>query len=53
MIEKSYLWIKIMWEQVREVNVVIFWDKARNPFRGMVEWLERSNDLRFKGKKEI
>jgi hypothetical protein len=53
MTEISYLLIKKMWEQVREVNVVIFLDKARNPIKGMVMWFERFSDLRFKGKQEI
>jgi hypothetical protein len=40
-------------EQLREVKVVIFLDKARSPFVGMVDWLESLRDLRLKEKVEI
>jgi hypothetical protein len=42
-----------MKEHVSEIKVVIVWDKTRNPFAGMVGWLERLSDLRFNGKREI
>jgi hypothetical protein len=38
---------------VREVKVVIFFEKARNPFAGMVGWLERLSEVTFNGKQEI
>src|ERR1044072_2927811 len=44
-----------MREQVREVKVLIFSAKARNPFAGNPRWLERWSDLRpcKEGKREI
>jgi hypothetical protein len=42
-----------MWEQVREVKVVIFCEKARNPFAGMVYLQEILSDVSFNGKQEI
>jgi hypothetical protein len=33
----------------REVKVVMFLEKARNPFAAMVSWLERSRGVRFNG----
>jgi hypothetical protein len=51
---RSLLLKLAIWEQVREVNVVIFWEKARNPFAGTVRWLERLSDVIFNdGKREI
>lgn len=49
----SLLRREVMLEQVREVKVVIFLEKIRNPFKGMVCWLERLRDLRGKGELEI
>jgi hypothetical protein len=41
-------------EQSRDVKVVMFWEKARNPFAGKVCWLEiLSNVSFFNGKQEI
>jgi hypothetical protein len=41
-------------EQVREVKVVIFWEKARNPFVGKVRLLVIARDVSFfSGKREI
>ena len=42
-----------MLENVREVTVVINLDKTRNPFAGMVDWLESLRDLNFNGKVDI
>jgi hypothetical protein len=44
--------IDLVKEQVREVKVVMFWEKARNPLTVMGCW-EISSDLRFNGKREI
>jgi hypothetical protein len=38
---------------MRDVKVVIFLEKARNPFAGMVGWLERLRDVRFNRKQDI
>jgi hypothetical protein len=37
-------------EQVREIKVVIFFEKARNPLAGMVDWKEIWSDVSFNGK---
>jgi hypothetical protein len=50
MMNKSLLLIELMMEQVREVKVVVFLEKARNPSAGMVCLLERLSDVSFKGK---
>jgi len=42
-----------MLENVREVTVVINLDKTRNPFAGMVDWLESLRDLNFNGQVDI
>jgi hypothetical protein len=38
---------------VREVKVVVFWEKARNPSAGMVGRKERLSDVSFSGIQEI
>jgi hypothetical protein len=38
--------------QMREVKVVIFLEKARRPFAGILSWLERLSDVIFNGKRE-
>jgi len=38
---------------MREVKVVIFWEKVRKPLAGMVVWLERLSYMIFNGKREI
>jgi hypothetical protein len=50
---KSEVLRERMFEQVREVKVVIFCEKARNPFAGMVCWQEILSDVSFNGKQEI
>jgi hypothetical protein len=41
-------------EQLSEVKVVMFLEKARKPIAGILAWLERLRDLRwFNGKQEI
>jgi hypothetical protein len=42
-----------MLEHVREVKVVIFLDKARNPSAGNVEWSDILSDLSLNGNLEI
>jgi hypothetical protein len=42
-----------MFEYVKEVKVVIFLDKARNPFAGNWVWFESLSDLRLNGNLEI
>jgi hypothetical protein len=42
-----------MLEHVREVKVVIFLDKARNPSAGNVEWSDSLSDLSLNGNVEI
>jgi hypothetical protein len=42
-----------MLEHVREVKVVIFLDKARNPSAGNVEWSDSLSDLSLNGNLEI
>jgi hypothetical protein len=42
-----------MLEQIRDVKVVIFLEKARNPIAGMVGWLEIFSDVSFNRKQEI
>ncbi|MCI17020.1 hypothetical protein A2U01_0038167 [Trifolium medium] len=42
-----------MLEHVREVKVVIFLDKARNPSAGNVEWSDSLSDLSLNGSLEI
>jgi hypothetical protein len=42
-----------MLEHVREVKVLIFWEKSRNPFVGMVCLLDRLIVVSFNGKQEI
>jgi hypothetical protein len=38
---------------VREVKVVIFLDKARNPFAGNLGWYDSLRDLSLNGNLEI
>jgi len=49
----SVLLIESMLEQVREVKVVILWEKVRKPFVGITGWLERLSDVSFNGKCDI
>jgi len=42
-----------MSEALREVKVVTFLEKARNPLTGMVGLLEILSDVIFKGEQEI
>jgi hypothetical protein len=51
--EKLELLIKSILEQMREVKVVIFREKARNPIGGMTGWLEILRDVRFNRKQDI
>lgn len=46
------LLIDSMLEHVSEVKVVIFRERTRNPFAGMVGLLERLSDVRFNEKRE-
>lgn len=48
----SVLLIDSMLEHVSEVKVVIFRERTRNPFAGMVGLLERLSDVRFNEKRE-
>jgi Leu/Phe-tRNA-protein transferase len=52
---KSELLRERMWEQVREVKVVIFCEKARSiPFAGLMVYLQEIlSDVSFNGKQEI
>jgi hypothetical protein len=50
---KSVLLIFRMPEQVREVKVVIFCEKYRNPFAGMVSSPDIMSEVSFNGKRDI
>jgi hypothetical protein len=50
---KSVLLIENMLEHLREVKVVIFWEKYRKPSEGKVVRLERLREVSFNGKVEI
>jgi hypothetical protein len=49
----SFFRIKSKLENVREVTVVIYLDKTRNPSAGILGWLENFRDLSFNGQVEI